>query len=157
MAKVSAIKAAKEAARSEELREESQESKLADLTSYLDTKFSIRLIRTDQPGVLFPGYCLYKHKVAVGFADIIFGSREEYVKFKAWNFRLGTFVTELFGVPTDATHKKINRMRYVIFLITRDAVFRWSYKTGRSKPYGTLLDNDNLMVCIPKREFEALE
>lgn len=157
MAKVSALKAIKETARAEELRDENQETKLVELTSYLENKFSIRLIKTAQPGVLLPTYCLYKNKVAVGFADIIFGPREDYVKFKAWNFRLGTFVTEIFGVPADSTHKKIHRMRYVIFLITRDVIYRWTYKGDRGKPYGTLLDDENLVVCLPKREFEVLE
>lgn len=137
--------------------ESDRETLIERLKGLLQEKYQIKFEPfASSRKTILPPYCLTMNGKIIGFSDVLIGKREEYVKISAATYRNGAFCVEHFGVPKDATLKKLSRMRYVVFLLDWDSTYRWSYNPGKIKPYPTLTEQDGLKVYISKREFEPV-
>ena len=122
----------------------------------LDMKVSLEVFTLDEKSIL-PGYCLKMNGKDIGFADVLYGRREDFLKVKVSTYRNGVFFTEHFGIPKDETLKECVRFRYVVFLLAFDAMYKWVYKPEKVKAHPVLNTEDGMYVYIDKKELEVLK
>lgn len=118
-------------------------------------KISIQEFNPNQKTAL-PGYSLQANGKTIGFADVILGNRDEYIKVKVSTYRNGVFACETFGVPKDEQMTEIIRLRYVVFLLNHKDIYSWAYKGKRTKPLPTLFEDGEMYVAIKRQEFDLV-
>lgn len=143
--------------RIEKANKEDQARLFEKLKAILAEKYTLQIgAFSEDRAKTLPAFMLYRGKTGIGFADVLFGKREEYIKLGVLTYRSGIFVAEHFGIIAPGSAKGCERMRYVVFLLNHEQSYRWSYNPDKIKPHPTLLTDEGLMVCIKKNEWEPL-
>lgn len=88
----------------------------------------------------------------LGFADVLFGKREDFIKVPVSSLRNGAFVTTHLQAPGTKEDPKAKDVRYLVFLADWDSFLFLEYSPKRK--YVTLTMGDQIFACVPKTHFQ---